>query len=122
MKRVLNVGQCGMDHASIRHVIEGQFDAEVVAAHDATSALDQLRSAAYDLVLVNRVLDADGSDGVEIIEQMKAEPALSAIPVMLITNYLEHQERAVEAGAEPGFGKLQLDSPETRQRLEVYLS
>ncbi|MEX2111668.1 MAG: response regulator [Pirellulales bacterium] len=121
MKRVLNIGQCGMDHASIRHVIESQFEAEVVAAHDAPSALDLLRSGAFDLVLVNRVLDADGTDGVEIVEQMKADPALSAIPVMLITNYLEHQERAVDAGAEPGFGKLGLDSPETRQRLEAFL-
>lgn len=122
MKRVLNVGQCGMDHASIQRTIEGHFDAEVIAAHGSHDALEQLRSAAFDLVLVNRVLDADGSDGVEIIEQMKADEALSAIPVMLVTNYLEHQERAVEAGAEPGFGKMQLGSDETRQRLQAFLT
>jgi len=81
-----------------------------------------LREGTFDLVLVNRVLDADGSDGVEIIEQMKSEPALESIPVMLVTNYLEHQERAVEAGAEPGFGKDELNGPDTRRRLESFLS
>ncbi len=121
MKRVLSVGQCGMDHAAIQRTIEGQFDAKVIAAHGSRDALEQLRSAAFDLVLVNRMIDADGSDGVEIIEQMQADEALSAIPVMLVTNYLEHQERAVEAGAEPGFGKMHLGSDETRQRLEAFL-
>ncbi len=110
-----------MDHASIQREIGRHFDAEVIAAHGSREALEQLRASAFDLVLVNRVLDADGSDGVEIIEQMKADDALSAIPVMLVTNYLEHQERAVEAGAEPGFGKMQLGSDETRQRLAAFL-
>jgi CheY-like chemotaxis protein len=121
MKHVLNVGQCSFDHASICRVIQEHFEAEVVEAHSAQDALAHLRASRFDLVLINRVLDADGSDGVEIIEQVKADPTLASIPVMLVTNYLEHQERAVEAGAEPGFGKAELASPETRQRLEAFL-
>ena len=121
MKRVLDVGQCPVDHSSIRRLIEGHFEAEVVQAHSVDDALAKLRSAAFDLVLVNRILDVDGGDGVEIIEQVKDDPQLGSIPVMLVTNYLEHQERAVEAGAEPGFGKAELDRPETRQRLEGFL-
>jgi CheY-like chemotaxis protein len=122
MKRVLNVGQCSADHGAICRLIEGQFQAEVVGAHSPHDALQQLREGAFDLVLVNRVLDADGSDGVEIIEQMKSEPALESIPVMLITNYLEHQERAVEVGAEPGFGKDALHGPDAHRQLEAFLS
>ena len=121
MKRVLDVGQCPADHLSIRRLLESHFEAEVVQAHSADDALAMLRAGTFDLVLVNRILDADGGDGVEIIEQVKDDPKLGSIPVMLVTNYLEHQERAMEAGAEPGFGKAELDRPETRQRLEAFL-
>jgi two-component system chemotaxis response regulator CheY len=122
MKRVLDVGQCSPDHASIRRLIETHFEAQVVQAHGADDAFRQLRADTFDLVLINRVLDADGSDGVEIVEQIKADSKLADLPVMLVTNYLEHQERAVEAGAEPGFGKDALASPQTRQLLERFLS
>ncbi|MGD9722040.1 MAG: response regulator [Pirellulales bacterium] len=121
MKRVLDIGQCGMDHAAIRRLIEDGFDAEVAQAQDAADAVRQLRETPFDLVLVNRVLDADGSDGLSIIEQIKSDAKLAAIPVMLVTNFPEYQERAVAAGAEPGFGKAGLYSGETADRLAAYL-
>ncbi len=122
MKRVLNVGQCPTDHSAIRRLIEGNFEAEVIQAHGARDALEKLRGGTYDLVLVNRVLDADGSYGVEIIDQIKTDRSLASVPVMLVTNYLEHQQQAVEAGAEPGFGKDTLASPETHRVLEAFLA
>ena len=107
---------------AIRRLIENGFDAEVVPAAGAVDALQELRDGAFDLVLVNRVVDADGTYGVEIIEQIKADASLAGVPVMLVTNYLEHQQQAVEAGAEPGFGKDALATPETRRILERFLS
>jgi hypothetical protein len=41
---------------------------------------------------------------------------------MLVTNYPEHQAQAMAEGAEPGFGKLSLDSQETREKLAQFLS
>lgn len=120
-KKVLSVGQCGPDHSAIRKLIESRYDARVTPADLATDALEKLRAEAFDLVLVNRKLDADYSDGLEVIRQIKADPALSQTPVMLITNYPEHQQRAVEAGAVPGFGKLEYSKPETHQKLQQYL-
>jgi CheY-like chemotaxis protein len=121
MKRVLSVGQCSADHWSIRHLLEGDFQAEVVAAHSAVEALAQLRAGKFDLVLVNRVLDADGSAGLPIIQAIKSDDALSAVPVMLVTNYAEHQQQAVAAGAEQGFGKAELNSAAVRETLRGYL-
>jgi CheY-like chemotaxis protein len=121
MKRVLSVGQCSADHWSIRHLLEGDFQAEVVAAHSATDAMAQLRAGKFDLVLVNRVLDADGAAGLPIIQAIKADNALSAVPVMLVTNFPDHQAQAVAAGAEPGFGKAELNSAAVRERLRKYL-
>ena len=120
-KRVLDVGNCPYDHAAIRRLIEQSFAAEVIQAHAPQEALDALRAGRFDLMLINRRLVQDRSDGVEIIRQMKADPELANVPVMLITNYPDHQQRAVEAGAEPGFGKARLDHPETRERLRAFL-
>jgi CheY-like chemotaxis protein len=121
MKNVLDVGQCGPDHAAIRRLLERDFSARVVQAHTADDALAQLRSGGFDLVLVNRKLDADYSDGLEIIRQIKADPALATVPIMLVTNYPEHQAQAVAAGAAPGFGKLQYAEAETHARLKKFL-
>jgi two-component system chemotaxis response regulator CheY len=120
-KRVLDVGNCVPDHASIVRLIEGNFDAKVVQAHGPEDALDVLRGRSIDLVLVNRKLDRDYSDGLDVITQIKQDPALSAVPCMLITNFAEHQQSAVQAGAEHGFGKLEFDRQETRDRLSRFL-
>ncbi|MBI3840164.1 MAG: response regulator [Planctomycetia bacterium] len=121
MKNVLDIGQCQADHALIRRLIEGSFSAHVAQAHDALDALEQLRAGKFDLVLVNRKLNADYSDGLEIVKQIKAEPTLASVPVMLVSNYPECQKQAVAAGAEPGFGKSETNKPETRERLKEIL-
>ena len=121
-KRVLDVGNCDPDHASIRRMIEGRFEAAVDRAEKLDDALVALRSRAYDLVLVNRKLDIDYSDGLAVIQAIKADAALAATPCMLVTNHAEHQQTAVAAGAEPGFGKDQLDDEETLRRLSQFLA
>lgn len=121
MKRVLDVGQCSLDHGAIRRLVEGRFGAQVVQAHQLHDALTALRGGAFDLVLVNRKLDIDGDDGLKIVKAIKADPQLSSTPVMLVTNFAEHQQTAVAAGAEPGFGKAQLDDPATLETLSRVL-
>jgi two-component system chemotaxis response regulator CheY len=120
-KRVLSVGQCGPDTYPLRRLIEGSFDARLESVDTGDDALAALRAAPCDLVLVNRKLDIDYSDGLEVIRQIKADPALAGVPCMLVTNYAEHQQVAAAAGAEPGFGKSELGLPETREKLARFL-
>jgi CheY-like chemotaxis protein len=94
----------------------------VEQAHGAEDALAELHSSAYDLVLVNRKLDCDYSDGIAVIRRIKSQPDVADVPCMLITNYPEHQDAAVEAGAARGFGKLEFSQPETLQRLRSVLT
>jgi two-component system chemotaxis response regulator CheY len=110
-----------MDHSTIRTYLTRNFDCEVVQTHGADDTLQQLKGARYDLVLINRKLDADYSDGVEIIRQIKADPSIAGVPVMLVTNFPEHQEAAIAAGAIRGFGKKEYDKPETREKLAAVL-
>jgi CheY-like chemotaxis protein len=120
-KRVLDVGQCGPDHFSIRSYLTRHFDCVVVQVDDAAGAIAELKGGQFDLVLVNRKLDIDYSDGVDVIRALKADPRAAAVPVMLVTNYPEHQEAAMAVGAVRGFGKLEFGDPATRTRIAEHL-
>jgi len=120
-KRVLDIGNCSYDHAAISGMLQKQFAAEVVQCHGPDDSLEALRRSQFDLVLVNRKLDQDYSDGLVIIQALKADPQLASVPVMLVTNYPEYQEQAVAAGALPGFGKKQLYDEQTQERLKALL-
>ncbi len=120
-KRVLDVGNCVPDHAAIRRLLETTFHADVAQADGSADALALLKQEPFDLVLVNRKLDMDYSDGLDIIQQIKADAALAKLPCMLITNYPDQQQVAVAAGAEYGFGKKELHTPTTHSRLAKFL-
>src|SRR5437868_3100678 len=100
-KRVLSVGQCGADHSRISRTFQQAFGAEVVGVDTSLEALEKLRAEPFDLVLVNRVYDADGSPGLELIRQVKGDEALKQTPMMLVSNYDDAQREALAAGAEP---------------------
>ncbi len=120
-KRVLDVGNCGPDFGSMVRFLTKNFDCQVDQAHGPDDTLEKLRGGDYALVLVNRKLDQDYSDGSEILKQIKADSALQKTPVMIITNYAEHQDAAEALGAERGFGKLEYGDPATVEKLEKFL-
>ncbi|MCA9257966.1 MAG: hypothetical protein KDA61_02145 [Planctomycetales bacterium] len=119
--RVVDVGNCGPDHWAICRLITTHFEAEVVQCHSQHDAVAELERRRANLVLVNRKLDCDYSDGVEVIRSIKAHHELHDVPVMLITNYPEHQQLAVDMGAEMGFGKLQFEHLDTLEKLAQFL-
>jgi hypothetical protein len=72
-------------------------------------------------VLINRVLDADGTSGMDILKSIRLNEAWDTLPVMLVSNYPEWQQSAIAAGALPGFGKAELNRAETREKLAAVL-
>jgi two-component system chemotaxis response regulator CheY len=119
---VLSVGQCGFDHTRIARHFQQTYNVEVQGVSTFDEALAALRRERFDLILVNRVNDLDGASGLDLIRSMKSEPALTGLPVMLVSNYPEAQQEAEALGALPGFGKSDLASATTRTRLEAVLS
>src|SRR5437879_6480114 len=97
-KRVLSVGQCFADHGGITRTLTRHFTAEVVPAATVEEVKDQLRQGTFDLILVNRIFDADGSSGLDMIDQLKKDNVSRAIPVMLVSNYEDAQQQAVAKG------------------------
>ena len=121
LKRILDVGNCGPDHASITKFFTTNFDCQVDQADQGSDAMAKLKATPYDLVVVNRKLDIDYTDGLDVIKQIKADDQTAGVPVMLITNFPEHQDAAEAAGAARGFGKLEYDQPETVAKVQAIL-
>ena len=119
---VLDVGQCDADHSRISQLLQQHFDVELARAHSFDEAITRTSQQAFDLVLVNRILDADGTEGLEIIRALKSSETTSSLPVMMVSNFPEAQEAALTAGAVPGFGKAALNTPETIALLRQHLS
>ena len=120
-KTVLSIGQCRPDTAAINHFLTSNFSVKVLVADLPDDSAVALANNTVDLVLINRKLDADYSDGMEILRTIKSDPKTADIPVMLVSNFPEWQEKAVHAGAVYGFGKAELNSPETVTRVRAAL-
>lgn len=120
-KTVIDCGNCGPDFHSIRKLVLSHFDAHIIQTDALEDTLEVLAQRPVDLIMVNRKLDRDYTDGLDVIRGLKADPRYAAVPVMLITNYEEHQQEAIAAGAVRGFGKLSLGAPATVQLLEAHL-
>jgi len=118
---VLDVGQCNADHHNISAMLQEAFDAQIIRAHTAADAMAAAREHRLDLVLVNRILDADHTEGLKVIHGLKTDDATRTLPVMLVSNYADAQEQAMGLGAVRGFGKAALSKPETVNLLANYL-
>jgi len=110
MKKILNVGHCNYDGPRIKKLFESAFeDITVVEAKTHDDALVQMKKEGpWDIILVNRIFDVDGYEGLKFVSEVKKENSQQKI--ILISNFKESQEDAEKRGALKGFGKNDLDS------------
>jgi len=122
-KRVLDVGQCDFDHGNISRMLSARFGVEVDRCHNSEEALHAVEKKKYQLVLVNRVFDRNGEEGLQLIRRLNAggKVASTQPAVMLVSNFADAQESAIKAGAVQGFGKAALESADTLQTLHQIL-
>ena len=115
---VLLVGHCYPDAmmltSAIRRAIKG---ARFEKVHSVAELENKLAGAA--LAVVNRVLDGQfaSDDGIGLIREFVTHA--SGTPLMLVSNLPESQVEALAAGAAPGFGKSDLNTAETGDRLRA---
>lgn len=98
MKRVLIVE----DEPDGQEVVAGlldmfQIDAEAV--DNAEDALEYLQQSVYDAVVIDLMLP--GMDGLELIRQIRSNPATRNLPCLAITAY--HTSRVKQDAIEMGF-------------------
>jgi len=122
-KKVLSCGQCSFDHQAISALFK-QLNAsiEVSEAHSVGDALLAVGKQRYNLILINRIFDRTGEEGLTLIGDLNKKALTENVPLVLISNFPEAQLAAGQLGARAGFGKSQLRDGETSELLRQYLS
>lgn len=93
---------------------------EIAVAASGRDALARIRSQTIDLVLLDIMMP--GMDGFEVCRQIKEDPKLRNIPVIMITALSAKQDRirGIEAGAEDFLSK-PFDQTEALARIKILL-
>jgi DNA-binding response OmpR family regulator len=78
----------------------GMAQYEVVAAHDAVAALAMVRARRPGLVILD--IQMPGGGGLSALSQIKADPEISGVPVMMMTGERNAETvlQAMEGGAD----------------------
>jgi hypothetical protein len=113
---VVLVGHCGPDTSYLRMAVQKALPGSPIrAAHDEFE-LDRLLASIpgedpQPILLVNRSLEPgfEHETGVELIAHLHRKRPLSKL--LLVSNFPEAQEAAIQSGARPGFGKRDIGSP-----------
>lgn len=111
MSTVLLVEDHPMNRKLLRDILEMQFT--VVEAESAEMALERLATLRPDLILVDMQLP--GLDGLGLVERLRADPATSAIPTIVVSAHAMTRdiERARAAGCVDYITKPITDDPFT---------
>jgi CheY-like chemotaxis protein len=121
MKNVLVVGHCDLDNPQITSLLQKNFSTNVVSVKMLKKVIEHLEKQDYDLVIINRIGAFDQESGLELIEKIKEDGRFQS-PLMMITNYKDQMDKAVEKGAVSGYGKDKLHDKDTIELLSRYLS
>jgi CheY-like chemotaxis protein len=80
-------------------VLESKY--QVITAYDGDEGLAQARRMKPDLILLDIIMPT--KDGFHVCKQLKKDPALANIPVVMLTSFAQHKGETnipVEAGLE----------------------
>ena len=119
MKNALIVGHCDLDNPQITSLIEKNFSVKVTRVKLFMNTVECLEKQNYDLVIINRIGAFDQESAMELTKKIKQDERFN-VPLMMVTNYKDQMDMAVEIGAVPGYGKDKLHDKETIELLSKY--
>ena len=93
---------------------------KAITVTNGKDALLKIKSQTIDLVLLD--VNMPGMDGIEVCRQIKEDPALRDIQIIMITGLASHEDRVrgIEAGVEDYFTK-PFNSTELLARIKILL-
>jgi two-component system, chemotaxis family, chemotaxis protein CheY len=109
------------DHSHIRRKLLQNFAVEVTRVQDPAEVPQRIEDGNVALVLVNRIIEQDRTEGLALVRDMQQRDVTRDVPVMLVSDHEQAQAAAVATGAVPGFGKSDLGTDRALARLRPYL-
>jgi adenylate cyclase len=96
---LLVVDDDGVSRAVLQNLLEMQGH-KVAVAKDGPEGLAMARQQRFDLIILDLLMP--GMDGYEVVEKLKADPVLAAIPVVMISSVEDMPSvvRCVKLGAD----------------------
>lgn len=117
LEQILVVGHCLPDTFMLKSKMQQLFpDVNVDSCNSHADLKNKINSST--LLLVNRVLDGAFTNDAGIALIADLAKADEAPKQMLISNFEESQEEAIVQGAIMGFGKAEMGSSETEDKLK----
>lgn len=94
---------------------------QVEFASTAQAGLGSMQTAKPDLVVLDIMLP-DGSNGFDILETMKKDPNLAAVPVFMVTNLDSQEKIAREIGVADYIVKTNTPIDKIIEKISTYLA
>ena len=118
---IVLVGHCGIDGPRLQSVVSQCLKGCEVVRVNEQGDLEAACEQGADLLLVNREpVGFEGTEGLELIRGVRQR--YPDQKVMLVSDFPEAQQEAIAAGALPGFGKRDIDSPKLEQSIRQALA
>ena len=92
----------------------------VFQAFDGKQLMENVRLEKPDLILLDIMLPG-GMNGFDVLEQMKKDPELSSIPVLVFTNLEGEMETAKKIGATDYFIKANTSIDQVVEKIKLHL-
>ncbi len=105
----------------ISRMLNQHFECQILEAQNIQEIQDHCSDSAVSLILVNRIFEFSGQQGLELIAQLKSSDTTKSVPIMLVSNFKDAQQAAVAAGALDGFGKSSIGAPDTINKIQSVL-
>lgn len=119
-RRILLVGHCNVDGPMLQEKVSSLIKGAEVLRVNSDEDLWRQCDEGADLLLVNREPVGFEEGGIDIVRQVCDEyPDCKCI---LVSDYPDAQQQATAAGALPGFGKGDMNSPKFSQTLKQALA
>ncbi len=108
MKKVLVVDDQAFIRQIFMQLIRQIPDTEAMEAENGNAALGKMKVAHPDLVLLD--ITMPGKDGLSVLQEMRADPTLFEIPVIVISAHADQEAHTKELGAKAFINKVDLNN------------
>ena len=107
MKKVLIVDDQAFIRQIFKQLVEQIGDVEGIEAENGNVALGKMKVIKPDLVLMD--ITMPGKDGLAVLQEMRADPDLFEIPVIVISAHADQKEHALSFGAKSFVNKVEIN-------------